>query len=237
MDEKIEHQSPSSGMESSSSSWSSQQPLPETSPSSKYYRTIYQLPLSRFIDAQVDKNLFALVISGTPSIVELTAAWESIKLEYADKMGDLEYRMYLNLFKDINRLKATIDEIRELVAILQETYVEKFIRKLNNLLVTNFVFDVSKPAEYDKLLDRCYNMTGGLQLRLELLMNNYKAIEAKHAGNKEPGREYYLSLLITLSDNAGYGLSESITVFEFCERMARATEKVKTLKKQANGRK
>jgi len=236
MEEKNESQLPSTGMGSSSNSWSSPQPLPEASPSPRYYRTIYQLPLSRFVDAQVDKNLYALVISGTPTIEELTAIWEIIKLEAADKAGDLEYRTYMNLFKDIHRLKGDIDSIREQITILRDTYVKRFADRLNALLVTNFAFDVSRPEEYDKLLDRCYNMTGGLQLRLELLTNNFKAIEAKHKGNKEPDREYYMSLLITLSDNAGYGLSDNITVFEFYERMARATEKVKTLKKQANGR-
>lgn len=188
------------------------------------------------MDAMVDKNLYALVVSGQPTEKELTAAWEAIRMEYADKIGDLEYRAYQNLFKEIGALKALIDEVRDLVSVLQDTYVDVFARKLNNLLVTDFIFDVTDPEEYDRQLHRCYNMTGGFQLRLELLKTNFDALSAKFEGNKEPGREYYLALLITLSDNAGYALPETITVFEFCERMARAQKRTEMLKKKANGR-
>lgn len=178
-----------------------------------------------------DNNLYALVISGHATIEELQDVWEQIRMEAADKGGDLEHRLYLNLFKEINALKSNIDEIRDLISIMQDTYTDQFAKKLNARLITNFAFDVTKPEEYDKLLQRCYNMTGGLQLRLTMLITNFKAIEEKNKDNKPPSREYYLSLLITLSDNAGYSLGDSITVFEFYERMARAQKRTEQLNK------
>jgi hypothetical protein len=180
----------------------------------------------------VDNDLQALVISGIPAQEELEKAWGDIRLEAADKGGDLEYKVYLNLFKEVNTLKGDIDRIRELIALLKETYVPQFAKKLNALLVTNFVFDVNRPDDYDKLLERCYNMTGGLQLRLTLQSKNFEALQKKNEGGAPPSRDYYLSLLITLSDNAGYNLGEEVTVFEFYERMRRAMERTKDLKKK-----
>lgn len=184
----------------------------------------------------VDKNLYALVISGSPSIEELQAAWADIRMEAADKGADLEYKIYLSLFKEINVLKSNIDQIRELIAILKDTYTEQFAKKLNKLLITNFDFSPPFTPEYDKLLSRCYNMTGALRLRLDMQISNFKAIEEKFKDNKEPTRDYYLSLLITLSDNAGYSLGENMTVFEFYERLARAHAKIEQIKKQSNAR-
>lgn len=202
----------------------------------KLYRSIYQLPLHRFIDCMVDKNLYALVISGNPTLAELEKAWGDIRLEYADKMADFEYKVYLSLFKEINTLKGDIDTIRELINIMKETYTDQFAKKLNKLLITNFTFSPPFTEAYDKLLNRCYNMTGALRLRLDMQISNFKAIEEKHKGNADPTRDYYLSLLITLSDNAGYALPESMTTFEFCERMARAHAKTEQIKKQSNAR-
>lgn len=236
MSETTENQQPSSGMDSDSSSSSSLSPLPETIPSPKYYRSIYKLPLHRFIDCMVDQDLQALVISGKPTREELEKVWGEIKLEAADKAGDLEYRVYLNLYKEVNTLKGDIDKAHELIALLHDTYVPQFARKLNALLITDFAFDVMNAEEYDRILEVCYNMTGGLQLRLTIQQKNFEAIQKKNEGNAAPTRDYYLSLLITLSDNAGYGLDENITVFEFYERMRRAIQRTKDLKKKNNAR-
>lgn len=220
----------------SSSSLRNTPSLQVSIPSEKYYQSIYQLPLNRFIDCMVDKNLYALVISGAPTKEQLAKAWSDIRMEYTDKIADHEYRVYLDLFKEINVIKNNMDQVNELINLLKYNYVKQFADRLNRLLITNFVFDVEKPAEYDKLLQRCYNMTGGLRLRLDVQILNFQAIEAKHKDHKAPTRDYYLSLLITLSDNAGYALPENMTTFEFCERMARAHRKNEALKKQPNVR-
>lgn len=236
MSEQTENRQPYTERESSSNTSNSALPLQNTTPSAKYYRSIYQLPLHRFIDCVVDKNLYALVITGSPSIEALQSAWVEIRIEAADKGADLEYKIYLSLFKDINVLKSNIDQVRELVAILKDTYTDQFAQKLNKLLITNFDFAPPFTPEYDKLLNRCYNMTGALRLRLDMQISNFKAIEEKFKDNKEPTRDYYLSLLITLSDNAGYSLGENMTVFEFYERLARAHAKTEQIKKQSNAR-
>lgn len=185
----------------------------------------------------VDKNLYALVISGDPSKEDLATAWSAIRMEYTDKTADHEYKLYLNLFKEINIIKNNIDQINELVGLLKDNYVKQFADRLSLLLITSFVFDVTKPKEYDALLYRCHNMTGGLRLRLDMQIMNFKAIEQKHTGKRMPSRDYYLSLLITLSDNAGYALSDNITVFEFTERIERAQKKNDQLKAKTNARK
>lgn len=200
----------------------------------KYYNSIHALPLCRFIDAIVDGNIFSLVISGTPELPILQTTWEKIREQYADKMGDMEYKLYASLYREINELTANINSIHVLVDQLRMRYVKKFADRLNSLLITNYKFDITDLAEYDKLLDRCYNKTGGLQLNLDLKLINFKAIEEKNKEkNTKPTRDYYASVLITLSDNVGYPLRDDITVFEFCERIIRSQKKPSKSKRNA----
>lgn len=180
----------------------------------------------------VDNNLHALTISGNPSEHELSRAWGEIRIEYAEKMGDNEFRLYTQVFKEISDLDVKIKMIHECVRVLRYAFVQKFADRLNNLLATNYTFDIGKIKAYDKLLDLCYNKTGGLKIRLDMLLINFKALKDKHTGQgKKPSRDYFLSLIITLSDHAQYPLSDSMTVYEFCERIIRAEKKNQMTKK------
>src|ERR1044072_6283374 len=64
-----------------------------TIPSAKWYHRITELPLSRFVDCLVDDTIYALVLSGKPTDEELNAAWVSIQGEYAEAIGNHEYRL------------------------------------------------------------------------------------------------------------------------------------------------
>jgi hypothetical protein len=203
----------------------------------KFYSTIHQMPLDRFIDCMVDDNLHALIITGNPPEYELNKAWNSIRQDYADKMGDHEYSLYLQLFKEINVIDANINLVHKLVEVLRVAYVKEFADKLNSVLITNYQFDITNLPEYDRLLDLCYNKTGGLKIRLDMLLINFKAIQEKNAGKgNAPTRDYFLSLLVTLSDHAGYMIPDSISVFEFCERIIRAQKKNEMIKTAAHAR-
>lgn len=195
-----------------------QQPTESQSP--RLYHSINQLPLSKFIECDVDKNLSALIISGFPSQVELQIAWAEIQGEYADAMGDHEHSLYIRLQRDITFLEITIQQIEILVECLHQIYYEPFLVKLNGLLFTSFKLDPSNPEEYHKILKGCLNRSKGVKLDLDLKRIEFEAIQEKNKNNKT-SREYYQSILITISDYAQYQVHDNITVYEFCERVKR----------------
>jgi hypothetical protein len=186
------------------------------------YQHITELPLRNFIDCSVNDNYHALVISGHPTEQELLFAWSNIQQEYADAMGNHEHRLYITLFKEVTILKITLQTIHCLIEILQEVYYEPYAAELNKLLRTDFKFDHTDQNKYNETLRRCFNRSKGLKIDLELKLIQYKAIEKKNQETgKKPTREYYQSILITLSDYAKYQLQDSITVYEFCDRLRR----------------
>jgi hypothetical protein len=205
-----------------------------TMPSAKWYRHITELPLNKFIDCKVDDNLFALVISGQPTTQELKAAWATIQQEEADQIGDHEHQMYVSLYRDVKVLEATLFQIHWLVAQMKEVYYSEFGTRLNKLLLTNFKFDHTRPIQYFKELSRCINRSKGIKIDLDLKAQQVEAIQKQHeekGNSKKPTREYYQAILITLSDHVKYPVSDSITVYEFCDRMRRYSAYYKQVEK------
>lgn len=202
--------------------------------SAKWYQHITELPLTRFIDCTVDDNLYALVISGSPSLEQLRQAWAQINLEHADVMGDHEHMLYVSLFRDIKILETTLAQIHWLVGQLREVYYVEFANRLNKLLLTHFKFDPADPKKYFDLLTGCINRSKAFKIDLDLKLIQFEVLQKsrKEQGEgKKPSREYYQALLITISDHAKYQVPDTITVFEFCDRIRRFNEYCKQVEK------
>jgi hypothetical protein len=189
--------------------------------SSRLYRSIAQLPLNKFIDVVVDSNLYALVISGSPSVVDLEQAWAEVKGEYLDAVGDHESKLYWSLFREINILTITLNQIKLLVEMLEQVYYPPFAEKLNRLLHTAFAFDPNNEEEYIRLLKGCINRSKAYKIDLDLKTIHMQSIDEKRQSGGSYSREYFQSVLITISDHAKYPVSDTISVYEFCERMRR----------------
>jgi hypothetical protein len=225
--------------ETNSSSLKQDLPLPQGDQSAKYYQSISNLPLNRYKDCLLNENLSALIISGQPTGQQLTEAWGKISQEYADAMGDHEYKLYLKLFKDVHLINATIEQVKicvtqlEVVLVLPDSIPEKamyrdfYSKEVNGLLLTQFFFDFNNIETYRKNLQRCLNRSKGIKLELDMVMARYEAIKQKYEEGKKPDETYFDAILITLSDAAGYHLTDGITVFEFCERIKRLNDAAK----------
>lgn len=212
---------------------------PTELPSSKCYRHIVDLPLRNFITVSVDDNLYALVISGQPSEPELFNAWQTIKEEYALAMGNQDQALYVNLFKQVQKLQLTIEQIDLAVNVLKEVYVEQFASELNKLLNTTFAFPVNDPDTYDKNLKKCISLSKRFQITIDMKLAQleamHKQLEKRGSGEaRAVNKEYFYSILITLSDHAEYPIVDTITVFEFCERIKRLNEYIARKQKEAS---
>lgn len=206
-------------------------------PSAKWYQHITELPLNRFIDCLVDGNIYALVITGKPTDEELMTAWGNIQTEYADAIGNHEYRLYVNLFKEVTLLSVNLQLIMTAIEILEDVYSKELTGKLNKLLSSNITLDPADPEKYKSSLKRFDMRSKGLKIDLDLKQIQLKAMEAKiNKPGDKPTREYYHSVLITLSDHAKYQIPDSITVFEFCDRMKRFVNYCEQAQRNKGGR-
>lgn len=206
-------------------------------PSAKWYHHITELPLNRFIDCLVDKNIYALVITGNPTIEELYAAWTEIQSEYADAIENNEYRLYVTLVKEVVILSTTIEQINCLVGALEYMYHEELLSRLNKLLNTSIVLDPADQVKYTAALKGCIMRSKSLKIKLDLQEIQLQGIQAKmEQPGKQPDRGYFHSILVTLSDHAKYHISDNITVFEYCDRVKRFTQYCEQVKRQGGKR-
>lgn len=187
------------------------------------------------MDLVVDGNKYALVKSGEAPYHEILMAESELRVQYADAIGDNEYRLYCGMINDITRQEITLAQIQGLTSALRDAYVPLFAENLNRLLRTKFVFDVSRPDEYDANLQRALNRSKGLKLEIDLKRQRVEKIAEKYengSGGKVT-REYFMGILIELSDSAHFPLTETITVWEFCERIKKHNKKAELINKTA----
>jgi hypothetical protein len=200
------------------------------------YQNITELPLRNFIDLTVDGKLTALIrpdYKGEVPESILHNVRDEIYSQYADSIGDNEQRLFVSVFKEVTKLQATITQIYCCIEVLNDYYTEQFAKEVNKLLHTKFKFDTRFPDDYNNDLERCKKRTKELEIRkgmkeaqLKIISDN---IESKSKGVK-PTREYYITVLMNLSDFAKFPITEMITVYEFISRIQslnKAVEKQK----------
>lgn len=202
----------------------SQQPQSEY-PSSMWYQHIADLPLRKYIDCTVDNNLYALVISGKPTDEQLQEAWLTINEEYADAIGDSERSLIIKLHKEIAEISITLSQCALIIEILsivvskQDPRILKYQKDLNNMLNQRFTYEVENRA---KEMQTATRLLKGFKLKLALKEEQLRGFTSKDTGDKKAiTREYFQSALISLSDFAKYQIPDTITTYEFCERIKR----------------
>ena len=212
-------------------------PLP-TMP--KYYQFITDLPLRHFISCAVDGNLSALTIEGFPDESELIQAWVNIQQQYADAIGDLEQRLFWDLYKEVSQLHIDMVAVNTCCEQLSEwhnalcdlplsqpeqaailIYLSELKDSLNKTLNSTFELDPTKESFHDEI-KKALRKGKAFHLLYNIKNANLDEMKKKFEGGEKPTKEYYMSILMTLSKNEGYKLTiDTETVFEFCERIRR----------------
>ena len=216
-----------------------------------YHKTIDELPLNKFINCIVDNNISALIIGPVPdqevlmlNYPKLKTAWETISSQYIERIGTSEYKMYIALYKEINILKITLNQINIIAqredkvngiepGILRLYYVEKLAEELNTLLKISCRLNYNDAKSYHAELDKCIRRSKSIKIQLDLKLLTFDAIEKKNKGNKgqKLNREYFISILVTLSDHAKYHVGDNIKMGEYCERLKRFIQHCEKSKK------
>lgn len=228
MQKKTTSQSPSTKKTENGSNSTLSKPTPKGSLSPKFFRTITELPLSKFIEVAVDDNIMALVISGIPTEDELRDAWYEIYQEYLDSMGDANQLLILKLYREITRLTLQQEQIHMLIEFLSTYKYKKFEDTLNALLSSRFQFKEKRKDD----LERAGRIGRQMSIKVDIKQMQLDNLREKMPKEGEKiTRAYFQSVLITLSDFSKYPIHDSITTFEFCERLRRFGEFVKKQKK------
>jgi hypothetical protein len=220
MQQKNTSRSPSIKKTENGSNSTPSKPTDSVIPSFKYFQSITELPLSKFIEVAVDDNYAALVISGNPDMDVLKDAWYEIYQEFLDSMGDANQLLILKLYKEITRLAIQQEQIQMLIDFLSVYKYKKYEDQLNKILLTKFQFKDKRKDDLERSVRIARQMSIQIDIK-QMQLNNIRD-KAPKDGQKI-SRGYFQSILITLSDFAKYPVLESITTFEFCERVKRLT--------------
>lgn len=228
---------------------SKQQILPQDKPLLSLFQNINELPLNRFIDCLVDGNLYSLVKTGEVINYEkLVVIWNNILKEYTDAIGSSEFKLFLSLYKDITLLELkynsiinvinSIRLIHDLKNLFEKEITEELIQihdqfanQLNFQLNTKCQFNFYDSTSCRDEIDKCERRSKSIKIRLDLKLISYKAIQGKNNDEIKMDRNYFDSVLITISDHAKYEITENITVSKFCERIKRYNQYCESLKK------
>ncbi len=201
--------------------------------SGKLYQSINELPLHRFIECITGDNYSALIIEGTATDEQLQNAWAKLADQYTAAVGDNEYRLYLNCFKEVAVMAVELQNIEFLIESLGKAFYQPLLDELNKLMGTAIQLDGLHKEAYYKQLNVIYKRSRGLKIKLDLKRMQYDALSKKFSSKGEkPSRDYFDSMLITLSDHAQFQLTANITVFEYCERLKRFIHYIEASKKK-----
>jgi hypothetical protein len=189
--------------------------------------------MHRFIECITSDNYSALLIEGKATDEQLLSAWNKIADQYTSAVGDNEYRLYLNCFKEVAVMSVELQNIEFLLEALSKAFYQPVLDELNKLMGTSIKLDGLQKEPYYKQLDVIYKRSRGLKIKLDLKRMQYESLSKKFSGsNVKPEREYFDSMLITLSDHAQFQLTANITVFEYCERLKRFIQYIEASKKK-----
>ena len=138
----------------------------------------------------------------------------------------------MELFKEISILKITIDQVNIAVGILEVTYDEFFAGEVNKLLRTDCKFNWKDQNSYQAECKKCLNRAKAFKISYDLKCLKFDAIQKKQKPGAKIDRQYFVSILITLSDYAKYRVEDTIKMSEYCERIKRFNEYCDGLKNE-----
>ena len=204
------------------------------SPTVKLYQNIRETPLHIFRDCLVTGNHHLLIIEGNPTQEQLQTAWEYLVNEYAAATGDAEYKLYLTTYKELMALAVDLGNAEMLIDTLRKAFYQPLLDELNKLLGSSVRLDGLEKEPYYKQLDILYKRSRGIKIKLDLKRMQFEAMEKKFEGKGggKPTHEYFDSMLITLSDHAGFQLTDRISVYEYCDRIKRYMKHVEQMNKK-----
>lgn len=201
------------------------------------HRSCDTLPLEAFIRALCEGDKSGLVISGDPTVEEIDEAWWVIYAHYVDlsQTNDIKYSLMLQ--NEVVMLDARLKRIDLIVKSLRIQYDLDLIEILRKDYNYRFAFQENNPVGFNRDLEAVIARSQRWDIQLQMKRGELKAYNDAQEGEK-PEKVYFTTILIRLSDHAGYRLRiEDMTVAEFAIRKQDYLQYVEQMKKNRHGRK
>ena len=91
----------------------------------RLYRSIYELPLSIFIDCYCDANYSGLVINGDATEQELAEVWQDLLQQYTELIGGREVQSKITQLSSIIKLEFKLRNIEKVLQMISMVPSEK----------------------------------------------------------------------------------------------------------------
>lgn len=169
-------------------------------------------------------------MQGCPTEQELEGSWQEIETQYSEAMGSGDHRVYFSLHKQILQKEISLRQVNLAIMYLQNIEQVKkhpagvvtFEKFLNETFYTDVHLDLDDEEDYDERIGVWRNMKASILLNIDLKRMEYDAIGEKlKSGGSKPTRAYFQTILLNMSDYAGYLVDDKMSTFEFCERFRR----------------
>lgn len=186
----------------------------------------------------VDGTLSALIISGKPTDEDLVDSWNAMLLEYTEMLGDFEYKVYLQTFKEVELLRVNYECVGLLTNALRSFYSPYFIQELNLLLRMNLRLNAEDPESYYAELDKCDRRAKGIKLRLQLKEAELDVLRKKinSKEGEKVDKNYFTRVLVMLSQHNSFMVTKDIMVNVYCEMIKQYAEYVEAHKQRPKKR-
>lgn len=180
---------------------------------SSLYRRCSETPLSVFIKVLVSRDLSCLIRKGSPSLIELSQAWEDLFSEYSDLLKAPKYQYLLSLSREIGQLSTKLLTIRTCVYVLSYRHSEKAISILAGMGYKG-KFDRSDMVAYTRSLESISMKSKAVEVSLEQRRSEYA--KATMESGKNVSDESFIEVLLDLSKFMGFQVkADQITVLEY----------------------
>jgi hypothetical protein len=176
----------------------------------KLIEKIDDLSVAKMFDCICEQNFSVLILSGTPSEIDLLECWSNLYAQYLDVLGDTETLYIIMLQRDVALLNLKITAIEGSVGILNFLPVESLIDALRKL-----GFDVRNLTEgnpgYDHALKRILSKLAPMKLKLEEMQAELTQF-FKDRGEDTVSRDQIRRQVTRLSKFMGYPIKTKKTM-------------------------
>lgn len=215
--------------------------------SATFHTSAYHLPLSNYIDIEVEENLSYLIIKGEPNILELQDAFENIISQVAGIMHNDKTDSMIRISKRIGLLQWEIIYVDYILKYLEELFnlhgrtYPPFCTELRKLTY-DYKFDPSNAYQYKRELGFVRSRAKTLIIQRMDLLKEYQRMTGSTGTTtaRKKTREDWEVEIAELSGYQGYKIDKDSTMtseyFAVLARYNKAARAAAKKKEATHGR-
>jgi hypothetical protein len=170
---------------------------------------INKLTVAKFEDCLCDQNLSVLVVSGSPSDVDLIECWSNLYAQYLDILGDAETIYLLQLEAEIEQLNFKIVTTEGIISMLRFFHVSLLVDTLKGFGFNTKSLTLGN-SSYEHGLNQILGKLAHLKLKLDIKRKELAQITEEEKESTVT-RERLITQRMRLSKFMGYAIKPTKT--------------------------